>query len=314
MKTKWILGLVIFTGLFGSCDFPLAGGEPGEAEPDSNAVKDGPLSVVYVEVNNHNLLNVGSYTLEESGAQYFDMAMIFASNINYDADRKKTVLYHNPNVTEVLNNKEKYIKPLQDKGIKVLLSILGNHQGVGFANFTSRAAAKDFAQQLRKAVEDYDLDGIDFDDEWAKYGTNGQPVANDSSFVMLVQETRKLMPNKIISLYDIGEAAQYTEWNGTRVGELIDYSWQAYYGSYGAPRISGLEDKNRLGPAAVWINRQPYDPLEAANLARRTMDDGYGIFLQYDLKQENASSYLSAIGQELYGENVILSGETYTKE
>lgn len=257
------------------------------------------------------MLNAGSYTLAESGAQLFDIAIIFASNINYDAAQQKAVLHHNENVTAVLNKREQVIKPLQDKGMKVLLSILGNHQGVGFANFTSRSAARDFAQQLVNAVETYQLDGIDFDDEYAKYGENGQPPANDSSFVILVEELRTLMPDKIISLYNIGPAVSNTEWQGKKVGDYVNYSWQAYYGNYGAPNIAGLTNKDNLGPAAVWINQQPSSPSSAANLAQRTIDDGYGIFLYYDLPQSNSSSYLSAISNILYGEQTVMSGPSY---
>ncbi|MEH6307139.1 glycosyl hydrolase family 18 protein [Olivibacter sp. CPCC 100613] len=292
----------------------IACGKDSKLHPVENkamATKTGPKSVVYVEVNNHNLLNAGTYTLAESGAQLFDIAIIFASNINYDASQGKAVLHHNENVTAVLNKREQIIKPLQDKGMKVLLSILGNHQGVGFANFTSRAAARDFAQQLAQTVETYQLDGIDFDDEYAKYGENGQPPANDSSFVLLVEELRTRMPDKIISLYNIGPAVSNTEWQGKKVGDYVDYSWQAYYGNYGAPNIAGLTNKAHLGPAAVWINQQPANASTAANLAQRTVDDGYGIFLYYDLPQSNSSSYLSAISNVLYGEQTEMSGASH---
>ena len=53
---------------------------------------------------------------------------------------------------------------------KVLLSILGNHQGAGFANFTDYASADAFAADLEQVVKTYGLDGIDFDDEYAEYG------------------------------------------------------------------------------------------------------------------------------------------------
>lgn len=292
--------------------FAIACKQESNLQPVENEIlKQGPKSVVYVEVNNHNILNAGSYTLAGSGAQLFDIAIIFASNINYDAVQGKAVLHHNDNVTAVLNNKDQLIKPLQNKGIKVLLSILGNHQGVGFANFTSRAAAHDFAQQLADAVSTYNLDGIDFDDEYAKYGENGQPPANDSSFVLLVEELRSIMPNKIISLYNIGPATSNTEWQGKKVGDYVNYSWQAYYGNYGAPNIAGMTDKNNLGPAAVWINQQPSNPSTAAGLAQRTMDDEYGIFLYYDLPQTNSSTYLSAISNVLYGEQTEMSGPSY---
>jgi len=89
---------------------------------------------------------------------------------------------------------------LQQKGIKVLLSILDNHQGAGFANFPSQAAAEAFAQELADAVNQYGLDGIDFDDEYAEYGNNGTGQPNNSSFVYLVSALRQKLPNKLITL------------------------------------------------------------------------------------------------------------------
>jgi chitinase len=57
--------------------------------------------------------------------------------------------------------------------MKVVLTILGNHQGAGICNFPTREAARDFAQQLANTVNTYGLDGIDFDDEYSEYGKNG---------------------------------------------------------------------------------------------------------------------------------------------
>ncbi len=71
--------------------------------------------------------------------------------------------------------------------------------GAGICNFPTREAAKDFALQLANTVNTYGLDGIDFDDEYSDYGNNGTGQPNDSSFVMLVQELRALLPDKIIS-------------------------------------------------------------------------------------------------------------------
>jgi hypothetical protein len=252
--------------------------------------KTGPLNVVYIEVNNNNFANAGCYTLKTGGQPFFDIAIIFAANINYDTQAKKAVLYNNPNVATVLNNRASYIQPLQAKGIKVLLSVLGNHQGAGFANFTSRAAAKAFAQQLGNAVTTYGLDGIDFDDEYAEYGKNGLPQPNDSSFILLLDELRKLMPTKTISLYNIGPAAARSSWNGKKTGDFINYAWNPYYGSYAPPTFAGMT-KSQLGPAAIWINHTALST--AANLAQRTMNDGYGVVLYYDLPQADMKNYLS---------------------
>jgi hypothetical protein len=72
----------------------------------------------------------------------------------------------NDNVRYLLANREKYFKPLQDKGIKVLLGLLGDHDGIGFGtmNDTQRTA---FIADMKSVVEANGLDGVDFDDEWA---------------------------------------------------------------------------------------------------------------------------------------------------
>lgn len=307
------IALVIFSSL-SSCQKDISAEKPLLKENQSSNMqaksasllnKTGPIGVCYVEVNNHNLLNAGAYTLQNSGAQLFDIAIIFAANINWDSQQQKAVLFFNNNVTTVLQGYQTYIQPLQQKGIKVLLDVLGNHQGVGICNFQSQAAAHDFAQQLADAVQTYDLDGIDFDDEYAEYGTNGQPGANSSSFVYLVQELRSLMPNKLITFYDYGPAASRLSYNGVRVGDNVDYSWNAIYGSYSVPNVPGLTNA-QLGPAATWIANTSVST--AANNAAQTVTDGYGVYLYYDLPGTDQSSYLSAISQELYGEHTILSG------
>lgn len=264
--------------------------EPQDTTTVTPEAKTGPLNVVYIEVNNYNFANAGCYTMKTGAAPFFDMAIIFAANINYDTQAKKAVLYNNPNVNTVLANRATYIQPLQAKGIKVLLSILGNHQGAGFANFTSRAAAKDFAQQLSNAVTTYGLDGIDFDDEYAEYGKNGLPQPNDSSFILLLDELRKLMPAKTISLYNIGPAAARSSWNGKKTGDFINYAWNPYYGTYSPPSFAGMT-KSQLGAAAIWVNHTSLSTV--ASLAQRTMTDGYGVMLYYDLPQADVKNYLS---------------------
>ncbi|SDH64076.1 Glycosyl hydrolases family 18 [Pedobacter terrae] len=258
---------------------------------------NGPKGVCYVEVNNADIRNVGKYKLS-TGQQLFDIAIIFAANINYNTSTQKAELFFNNNVSNILNNKTTYIKPLQDKGIKVLLSILGNHQGAGFCNFPSQAAAQAFAQQLANAVNTYGLDGIDFDDEYAEYGNNGTGQPNASSFVYLVTALRSLLPNKIISFYYYGPAASRLSYNGVTVGSKINYSWNAIYGSYAVPNVPGLAKAN-LGPAAIDI--QATSSSTAASLATQTVNNGYGIYLYYNLPNSDVHTYLSGISSNLYG-------------
>ncbi|MCQ9641437.1 fibronectin type III domain-containing protein [Chryseobacterium sp. WG14] len=268
-----------------------------------------PVGICYVEVNNNNMLNAGSYTLQNSGKQLFDVAIIFAANINYDVSKSRAYISNNNNVTKVLNDVNTYVKPLQQKGIKVLLDILGNHQGAGISNFPNREAAKDFALQIANTVYTYGLDGVDLDDEYADYGNNGTGQPNSSSFVMLLQELKAAMPDKLITFYYLGPATSRQSYNGDQAGNYIDYSWNAYYGTYSAPSVPPLT-KAKLSAAATWINNTSTSTL--SSLATNSKNDGYGVFMWYDLPGTNMASYLSTGSNILYNQNTLLSGQLYS--
>ncbi|MDF2560955.1 MAG: hypothetical protein K0R99_2401 [Microbacterium sp.] len=260
---------------------------------------DDPKLAVYVEVNSNDLANVADYTLAESGRPAVDLAMIFAANINYDGE--KAYLHFNERVTETLDDAENQIRPVQARGTKVLLSVLGNHQGAGFANFTSYEQADAFAAQLADAVTTYGLDGIDFDDEWTNYGANGTPQPNAQSFGWLATALRdRLGPDKIISLYAIGETYTVTDFSLFDAAAVLDYAWNPYYPTYDAPTVPGLDDRSRLGAAAIDLSN--VSAATATDFAERTVSDGYGVYVAYNLTATDQSDLLSGITQELKGE------------
>ncbi len=273
-----------------------------------SAQDNNPKNVVYVEVNNNNLLNATAYSLENSGNRYFDIVNIFAANINYDTSKQRAYLYNNNNVTKVLNERNTYIQPLQEKGIKVLLTILGNHQGAGICNFPNRESARDFALQLAHTVHTYGLDGIDFDDEYANYGANGTGNANAYSFVMLLQELRALLPDKLITFYNYGPARSRLSWDGNLAGNYLNHGYNPYYGTWSVPNIPPLS-KPDLSPAAIWLGNT--STATTTTLANKTASDGYGVLMWYDLHGYNETAQLSIASNILHGQNVILSGQNY---
>ena len=180
-----------------------------------NGVWGTPLrNIVYVEVNNNDPRVALNWELE-SGEKFFDVVVLFAANLrirdcaNSSAADKKTHrctmkgphIHYNGNVQYILENRDKYIKPLQDAGIKVVLGLLGDHDyfiyhnlGVwpfeeiypwatennpGKANnshwWTGDPNVYPFGYETREAfcsmlaaeVTKYGLDGFDLDDEWA---------------------------------------------------------------------------------------------------------------------------------------------------
>lgn len=268
---------------------------PAAAEPNRRGERI--ASVAYIEVNDNSLLNVGQYTLED-GSPAFDIAVIFAANINYD--RERAYLHLNENVQHLLDDVDTYVRPLQDMGIKVVLSILGNHQGAGLANFPDAEAADRFAHEVTTLVRRYGLDGVDLDDEWSEYGKNGTGMPNDFSFVTFVESLRKRLPNRLITFYVIGPSAERQEFEGRRVGDMVDYAWNPYYGSFRDFSVPGLP-RSQYGAAAVDLGSSATSPELVRELAQRTADGGYGAFVTYQLQTGDQSELVSAMTEPLYG-------------
>jgi hypothetical protein len=285
---------------------------PAAASAQDQAGHADPKRAVYVEVNDNDLANVADYTLEGTNRPAFDMAMIFAANINYDTATQQAYLFLNDRVTETLRDADTPVRPLQQRGTKVLLSVLGNHEGAGFANFTSRESASAFAGQLADAVTAYGLDGIDFDDEWSEYGKNGTAQPNSTSFTYLLDALRaKLGPDKLITLYNIGPTYTMSDWQGTGASANLDYSWNPYYGTWIPPRVPGMT-KSQFGAAAVDLTAT--SQAAAAQLAQRTKDEGFGAFVSYNLTAGDHSGYISSFTTPLTGHATVYKAPWYDVE
>ncbi|GAB78903.1 Glycosyl hydrolases family 18 [Austwickia chelonae] len=274
------------------------------APPPAQASSDRKhKSVVYVEVNSNELANAGKYQLA-NGGKAFDVAIIFAANINSGTDGN-AVLHLNERVKWTLENAETQIRPLQAKGTKVTLSLLGNHQKAGFANFPNQQAAAQFATQVAQVVKQYGLDGVDIDDEWVSYGRNGVPAANDKSAVWLVESLREQLPqDSIVSLYYIGAAAAQLRNAPNHVADKISYVCNPHYGTYSAPPFP--RDMSRVGAAAIDFSRQSASTI--SEFAQRTANDGYGYFVTYNLTAGDHSAAVSAFTQKLYGQRAVYQG------
>lgn len=248
------------------------------------------IAPCYVETNTTNPANFGYYTLAD-GSPLFDIGILFAANINGTPDQP--VLSFNAQLQPVLDSG--VISDIQAKGIKVTMSILGNHETAGIATLTS-AGVESFVNQLTTAVDQYGLDGLDFDDECST-GTS-----NSACFVSLLSGVREALPDAILTMYCIGPAMNYLSYNGVDAGSLLDYAWNPYYGSYSAPQVPGM-GKAGLSPAAVDIVQTPAST--AASFASQTISDEYGVYMMYNLADGDQSTFLSAVSDQLYGQKTI---------
>ncbi|HCU2442465.1 TPA: endo-beta-N-acetylglucosaminidase, partial [Enterococcus faecalis] len=82
-----------------------------------------------------------------------------------------------------------------------------------------------------------------------------------------------------------------------QMSSLIDYAWNPYYSTWNPPQIAGMP-ASRLGASAVEVG---VNQNLAAQYAKRTKVEQYGIYLMYNLPGKDSSAYISAATQELYG-------------
>lgn len=296
----------------------------------TNISKGDVRTMCFVEVNDESILNCGEFTMKGSGKAFFDVVSIFAANINVDSKTGRVHIYCNDQVSFLLQNVDKFVRPLQAKGIKVNLSILGNHDEAGMGNLSAEAAA-DFAKELKAYMDIYGLDGVDFDDEYTSYKDDPSPgflPRSRENFARLIYECRKQMPDKLLGIYEYSSRfidSPTGTVEGKTVGELVDYMTYGYYqnqadymqrGKGREVNFEGLP-KSKYCPTPLKIN----DELNGgwsyfnADYIQDMKDSGYGLQMFYNPKPQlyNYSYFFSKVSSILFGDEVEWSGKYYTR-
>ena len=313
MKKLFLLSLCAVTMMV-SCTKEQDQPTPQDGAAITRATAAAPKLISYVEINDTNPLNVGSYYM---GAKpFYDIAILFAANIHVDS-YGNPALYFNDKLAPVMADVAKYVKPLQAKGIKVSLSILGDHTGLGVANMTDDQAEK-FASILAEVVTKYGLDGIDFDDEYAKYGENGFPYANSTSYSNLINKLRgKLTSDKLVTVFDWGNADTI---DATAAGNL-SYAWQGAFGpsNYRPTSIASLPN-SKWSPQALNL-RSNYNVFTLKAVAAKSTlakNEGMGAIMTYDIRKASEKSPLPVLKKiaegAFAGAAVTYNGEEFARD
>lgn len=287
----------------------------GEAQTNTNSLSTRAVGVktpkltVYVETNDINPLNAGEYYFCNSSPreEVVDHVILFASNIRGNAT--SAWLHHNQNQTYILNNVSTLVQPLQNKGIKVLLGLLGDHTGVGFANLNSDMI-ESFAQQVATCVNTYGLDGVDLDDEYARYDLAPAGLPSPSAVILgnLVTRLRQLMPNKLITAFSFGN---YIPYMGATVFNSLDYM----HPNFGCNPIppSGLPN-SKWAKLSIHI-QGPNITIPSSSTIESCVESysGYGEIMMFNLRQWNTSDIMNYFAPDVWGRSVCWTGITHYK-
>lgn len=301
---KFLSTLFIGATMFISCQ---QAEEPQlDAQPEAKTTRafgdKTPKVTIYVETNDINPLNAGDYKLPD-GKPYADIVEFFASNIHKETvgGQVRPTLYLNDKMTNLLENggNLKYVKPLQDMGIKVLLTVLGDWQNIGVTSMND-TQAEQFATILAYAVEKYGLDGIGFDNEY-----DGYPTTVAGSWGNIITKLRSKMPaGKLITVFQWGDYGS-SQINAA-AGAQIDFLY-ANFGVGGSIGVAGVT-KDRFAPMAVNLGTVPSNTTYYSNQAYKLAAAGYGSIMHFNLRtrsQADPTNFFGAIADGAWGETGV---------
>lgn len=198
------------------------------------------LVVFYVNTSTYQPLIADVYGIRRTNRTDFTATLYNIGSIvnlrtvtvDYDQISGRALLSLSGDMRDVLEQANKFIRPLQEHGRKVCLCIEGGGTGLGFCNMTDAQIA-DFTQQVKNVIDLYRLDGINLRDEGSAYGKKeGMPAMNTTSYPKLIKALRNALPDKMLTLVDKDEPTEcfydVDQCGGIEVGKYIDYAWHAY--------------------------------------------------------------------------------------
>ena len=286
-----------------------------------------PAQVVFscIEVNNTNPLQTQNFRLKNANKYLFDAVILFSSNINFSKRDNEVYIHNNDNVQAILNNYDHYIKPLKDQGIKVFLSLLGNHDGSGLANMSDERC-RDFAKAIADTLDKYNLDGVFFDDEYSEYnkdlaaqGFEGfQNRGSSACASRLAYETKKAIGDRWTITYKYGAFNSLNEIDGVKPGQYIDYVLTDY-------GVVGVWNSNQSAyPGTTkrqWgtcsVNMGGYTNFTNV---KKNRTEKYGAFMVYNLDQTSGNygyvyyDTLLKIAKTLFDDELEVDETRYTKD
>jgi len=230
-----------------------------------------------------------------------------------------------------LTQADTYLKPIRDRGIKVILSIVPNDDGVGVGNLFT---AKNWTQALQDKYGDYpfnpeatykmideiadlikrlQIDGIAYDEEyvgdWKPAG--GTPTGfavNGGNILRFSYELDKAVGRHIINeTYEwswgmMPSSATFRDREGKQVTAYrdvqLDYGYNSTYGGWLDNSIFGLP-RNKYGPVPIAladVKTSPKPPYGAGSIGidskmKNHLYGGYGVVMYYCLRSRNELKY-----------------------
>ena len=270
---------------------------------DEYALHDGHdlFFVFYINTNDFQPLLAQDYIMRKRLARGTTVAWYDAVGniinlrtvmLDYDAATGRALLNLGNDMRYVLDHAVKYIRPLQEHGSKVCISIEGSGKGLGFCNLTDGQIV-DFVAQVKTVVEEFGIDGINLWDRGSEYGKEGMPAMNTASYPKLIKALREALGGEKLLTVTVYEEPTSTFWDtqatgGIAVGDYIDYAWSGYNRESEVPQLL-----DPWHPELAYVSDYTQKPI--ANLPK----ERYGC-INFPIYSTSSMEIGTAINQILY--------------
>ena len=270
---------------------------------DEYALHDGHdlFFVFYINTNDFQPLLAQDYIMRKKLARGTTVAWYDAVGniinlrtvmLDYDAAIGRALLNLGNDMRYVLDHAVKYIRPLQEHGSKVCISIEGSGKGLGFCNLTDGQIV-DFVAQVKTVVEEFGIDGINLWDRGSEYGKEGMPAMNTASYPKLIKALREALGGEKLLTVTVYEEPTSTFWDtqatgGIAVGDYIDYAWSGYNRESEVPQLL-----DPWHPELAYVSDYTQKPI--ANLPK----ERYGC-INFPIYSTSSMEIGTAINQILY--------------
>ena len=256
-------------------------------------------------------------TLKSTGEPIFDYVIIFSSALVWDPEEQAIKVRPNSCQAAINADYEKYIKPLHDRGIKVILSLLSSGESdTGLTmSCIEEPTSKEVAKMLADYCNTYHLDGIFFDEEYG-YRRGDIPGVSPSASTTLTSrlcyETKMAMPDKEVIAYNYSYTAYLKAVDGVYPKDYIDWVI-ADYGSWSHGSYEGGMPLSKMTPSST--NSAPGTKRWTAsatnlNKLKREGWGGYMVYcLDYAIETWNMQKLsLQYIAKYLFNDQLVDTG------
>ncbi len=242
----------------------------------------------------------------ESYYPFYDIECLRPALVSYDEETLLPVLTADPDLLFVLTHQGRYMDPQRNRRMKFCVSVeIAPRSPQGLCNLGDEARSS-LVWQIAEFVRKYKLDGVSLNDYGATYTADNSPAVDKASYTKFLRDLRAALgEEKLILLsYRADEnAALYTEHDGIRAGDFIDFAWWGIANTLCVPYsadaaikpIAGL-DKGSFCPMAIEVVDTPeynavrdnVDPITYQSLAlieaQKLYDEGqFGVIVDLGL-------------------------------